>query len=213
MRTILLALCILGVTLTSHAQSLFGKTWIDGYYYDLTGKKVTGLISWSAPQKSLFSTEGDRIFFKEKEDAQKVKLLSKQISGFVMDKDSFVVSKHIDLKDFSFLSVVLNTPTKLYLSTIAYSAITSNGMVSGGVLKNYYYGPDPDNITKITRKNYIDVLSQLMADKPDVVAKIKDKKFRFGRIDDLVEYYQTGVIPKTILFWPKTKDGKADDMY
>lgn len=233
MRTILLIICILSVTLTGKAQT--GNEWDTGSYYDQKGYKFTGFVYWSPPFKHTLSDKDDYIFFKTTTDGQKVKVWTKEIKCFTMGKDSFVVTHQKDLKQRAFLAVVLNSPTKLYLSTTTQSgAPATRSMMPVGSFgpsaivatvglgwwwwkgnnNVYYYGADPDNITQITRKNYLEIFSQLMADKPEVVACIRDKKFKFGRIDDLIEYYKTGIIPKTeIKFLPKTKDGKADDMY
>jgi hypothetical protein len=68
--------------------------------------------------------------------------------------------------------------------------------VGGGVKTTYYYGISPDKVTKLEKKQFIEVMSIILADKPDVVAKIKDKTFRYGDMDDLINYYKTGQMPK-----------------
>jgi hypothetical protein len=60
MRIILVLLCILSVTFSAKAQ-MFGREWVEGSYYDTTGRKTTGLIAWSAPDK-LSKKPGDHIF-------------------------------------------------------------------------------------------------------------------------------------------------------
>lgn len=226
MRTILLTLCILGVTLSTQAQ-MPENEWAEGSYYDLKGNKFSGLISWSMPRKNFLKPEGHHLFFKTSPDAKEVKVKSHDLKCFTMGKDSFVVTHNKDLSLYPILSVVLNSPVKLYRSSTfsaafgpvavlgtlgALPSMLSKGKVWSEYHNVYYYGNTPETINKIKRSNYIEIMSQLMADKPDVVAKIKDKTIGYGDIDKLIEYYQTGVMP--LIGNPlKTNLGTADDMY
>jgi hypothetical protein len=215
MRTILLVLCILSVTFSAKAQ-LFGGDWSEGSYYDLSGKKVSGLISWTPPQKSFLSNAGDYINYKANKEAKKIKVPSTQLQGFIIEQDSFVVSHYKDLTKAPFLEVLLNSPVKLYVSSISVSSAPV--MMGGGAIgammapgirggsKNYYYGTGTEDITKLDKKQFIEVMSKLMASKPEVVAKIQNKTFKYSKIADLVVYYKTGIIPVK-------EKGKDDDMY
>jgi len=59
----------------------------------------------------------------------------------------------------------------------------------------YYYGTDPDNLTKLTHKEFMDVMSKIMADKPEIVSKIQDKTYRYSDMKELLIYYKTGKDP------------------
>ncbi|MBB5394888.1 hypothetical protein [Mucilaginibacter sp. AK015] len=72
MKKILLLLCILSITFSAKAQ-LFGKHYDEGAYYDLDGVKHTGLISWAAPEKSLFAGDGDKIYYKPEKKSRQLK--------------------------------------------------------------------------------------------------------------------------------------------
>ena len=68
--------------------------------------------------------------------------------------------------------------------------------VGGGTRTTYYYGSNQDKVTKLEKKQFMEVMSNIMADKPEVVAKIKDKTFRYGDMEDLLTFYRTGQMPK-----------------
>lgn len=209
MKKFLLLFCILSITKTTEAQ-LFRKNWEVGSYIDSSGKEFSGLIYYSLPDASIFKGKGDYLQYKNSTDAEKQKIPSNQIKSFVISTDSFTVSHFITLEKFPFLQIMINHQTKLY-----YSAINSGSMpvvgaaLLGGALgaaamhgKNgsaYYYGSDPDHLTLLKGKNFVETMSTLMADKPEVVAKIKDKTFKLGSITDLLNYYKTGVLPKSSL--------------
>lgn len=59
-----------------------------------------------------------------------------------------------------------------------------------GSSPSYSYGLDPDHRTDLNRKNFIETMSSVMADEPELVAQIKDKTFRVSQIDVLINVYQ-----------------------
>lgn len=65
-----------------------------------------------------------------------------------------------------------------------------NPFSSSYTVTSYYYGTGPDEVTELDRKSFIDVMSRMMADKPQVVELIKNKTFRYGDMDNLIEYYR-----------------------
>jgi hypothetical protein len=197
-RILLLGLVLFVLNMEAKAQ-LFGRDWNDGCYYTIKNHKVTGLISWTPPTGSIFSSNGDHIFFKADSNSKKIKISSDTLTAFVMGKDSFAVSHFADLANKPFLRVMIDRPIKLYFSGTTRQS--SMGGVSGvpigigfggGVKTTYYYGPNPNNITELDRKSFIDIMTKIMADKADVVEAIKNKTFKFGAIDELITYYKTG---------------------
>jgi len=84
--------------------------------------------------------------------------------------------------------------------------MTAGGtMMGGGSTESkttvYFYGEDPDSVTLIKHKNFIDVMSIILAAKPKLVAKIKDKTYTLGWMDEILEFYNTGKEPqKQVLF-------------
>lgn len=210
MRAILLVICIFNVTLAANAQ-LFGKNWQEGSYYDTLGHKTTGLVAWSRPDKTS-KTPGDHIFFKSGKKSDKLKIESSLISAFTMGADSFVVTHVMALQHAPFLQVCINRPVKLYFSDK--SVMSVGGAILGGVAGGavggilggqafsgeygapaYYYGINPDELHLLTYDNFVTMMCKIMADKPDIVDKIKSKKFRHSNLKDLIIYYNTGTMP------------------
>ena len=206
MRTILLVLCILSVTLSAKAQ--FGKRWAAGNYYDTLGHKTAGFISWKAPEK-LSKKPADHLFFKSNEKAGKNKIETSQLRSFTMGKDSFVVSQLKELNYAPVLQVVMDKPIKLYywsaeIVNLPFAVLGAvGGALAGGTVisgmssgKAYFYGQNCNELNTLTNKNFVDVMCNIMADKPDVVEIIKTKRFKLKDIDDLLTYYNTGLMPK-----------------
>lgn len=184
-----ITLLLVGLCVVCKAQK-----FQDGYYYDLADKKVSGKIkNLTSIEKSIFSDKPHIVF--QSDSVKKVSLYADMIKSFVIGVDSFVVSSE---KEPKFIHVVLDWPVKLY----AYYKRTSSsmgGFGAGGLSfsmgmngdKGYYsYGPDLDNLTPLTRKNYAKYMIELLADEPQVVALIKDKTYTFGEIWDMVDLYK-----------------------
>jgi len=208
MRTILL-LCFLIVTTAVKAQFMgFGHHWVAGCYYDLEGKKTTGLLSEYIKEPSLFDGPEKYFLFKENKDSAKIKVLAKNVRSFVAERDSFVISNSKILNETPFIQVIIDKQTKLYVARLprqtpgfgvmsgAGAIVTSIGVSFSYTKNKYYYGESPDSITQVKRKNFVEVMSKIMADKPEAVAKIKNETFTFGYIDNLIDFYLTGKMPK-----------------
>lgn len=214
MRTIFILLCIFGVTLSAKAQ-MFGKKWQQGSYYDTLGHKTAGLIAWSHPEKFSKDT-GDHIFYKADNKGTKTQIETNLISSFTMGEDSFTVSHNKALYFAPVLKVLLNGNIKLYywqaeVVNWKMAALGSLGAVGGALAgattgaaagamavpstAAYFYGTDCNSLRLVTRKNFVEVMSRLLNDKPDAVAKITDKTFKMGDMDDLLNYYKTGKMP------------------
>jgi hypothetical protein len=155
-------------------------------------------------------TNLDYIYYKKLRRDTAIKILGKDIRSFVVKSDSFTVSKSSLITKCPFLQVRLNGANKLYLSkpmALTYNPGTNFGAIGGaisalasykkyqGYSYGYYYGPNQDELSKLDKKNFIDVMSIIMADKPEIVTKIKDKTYRFGNVESLIDYYTTGVEP------------------
>jgi hypothetical protein len=211
MRKILFIIFILAGTLTANAQGP-NRKWYAGTLYHTSGEIFDGLISWTPPRKGEYE-DGDQVLYRADERSEVFPIPYYKINSFVMGSDSIVVSHNVLFKNSPFMTVVLDNPTKLYTNKVMKNGFplmintggfTGNvGMgvgvgtsVGGGVKTTYYYGLSPDKVTKLEKKQFIEVMSILLADKPDVVAKIKDKTFRYGDMDDLINYYKTGQMPK-----------------
>jgi|GEM_PF-4381529 len=195
MRTISIALCILGVTVAAHAQSL-SKKWKEGRYYDTTRHCHAGLIYYPLPGASLFKGKGHYLLFKNDTNSEEQKIITSEISSFVLERDSFIVSHSKMIEKFPVLKVVVNNPVKLYNSLVISPGRSAHGMPEGSKgSSTYYYGTNPNDLTVITRKNFAEAMSKIMSDKPGVIGKIEDKTFKYSTIKSLITYYLTGVLP------------------
>jgi hypothetical protein len=210
MRKVLLLLCFLGISLSLKAQ-LFGKDWDPGYYYDKNGQKHTGLLADYIAEKSLLGVKGNYLYFKTDKKAEKIKVKAVDIQSFIIKQDtsaiidSFTVSGAGILHDAPFLKVLVNEPVKLYVQLSIQRSAPGGFGISGipvGLTfsynmfkKAYYFGPDAARVEKLEKKNFIEAMSQVMASKPEVVTKIKDKIHRYRDIEELVYYFNNGFYP------------------
>ncbi|GGH04549.1 hypothetical protein [Mucilaginibacter phyllosphaerae] len=212
MRKTLFIIFLLAGAFTARAQNPDNRKWFEGRVYHTSGEVFDGLVSWTPPRKGEYE-DGDRIFYCADEKAEVFPIPYYKINSFVMGDDSIVVSHNVQFKNSPFMTVLLDNPTKLYanqilkngfpliINTGGFSGNVGMGIgvgtsIGGGVKTTYYYGTNADKLTKLDKKQFMEVMSGMMADKPEVVAKIKDKTFRYGDMQDLLTYYFTGQMPK-----------------
>jgi hypothetical protein len=112
MRSILIILLFM-LTFTA-AKS---QKWQSGYFYDVKGNKVTGLIRQNPPGKNPIKDEAF-IEFKEDPKANLIKLSASDLRAYIVGRDSFVVAvspkEGWSEYELDFVDVVLNTPLRLY---------------------------------------------------------------------------------------------------
>eukprot|EP01133_Synstelium_polycarpum_P012525 gene12525-14703_t len=166
-----------------------------GYYYDLNDQKISGKIAKDASSRNTFTS---KTYFLFKSDTDRVRISPDMIKSFVVGPDSFTVSHGPDAQ---FYKVVIDGPSKLFgLSGFSSQAPTMSAAPGGGMTMNgggttffksttYFYGPDADHLSQLTRKNYAEVMSLIVADEPSLVEKIKDKTYRYGDMKELTEVY------------------------
>jgi hypothetical protein len=53
----------------------------------------------------------------------------------------------------------------------------------------YYYGANTAEMKRLTPANFVDVMSEIMGDEPDVVDQLHQNKFNLGNIDKLIAYF------------------------
>jgi hypothetical protein len=216
MKLLFLSAFILFFAIGSSAQGLSSK-FQQGYYYDINGQKVDGFIR-TGTGKKLVENEG-YITFKEEEKAPKQNLSASMIHGFVIGRDSFIVARAPRVGSWSkneldFMQVLVNSPLKLYAINSAGGNDSGSGLspsvglgVGGGIglgggislgsnlfgggngHKVYYFGSDTGSMTELKKQNFVDVMSEVMADEPEVVDKIKAKKYGMSDMEKLVKYY------------------------
>lgn len=167
--------------------------WNPGSYYDLQNNKITGFIKWNVPDRSLFKGAGDDFLYRVTANGDKQKIKTAQFRAFVIGIDSFVVSHNKDLELFPILLVLIDKPTKLYVRLRNNQTAGGFGgpvpMFYSNLNRTYYYGPDPDNVTELDRQHFIAVMSDMVRDKPALVEKIKNKEYRKGDMEDILDEY------------------------
>ena len=70
--------------------------------------------------------------------------------------------------------------------------ISIGGGNNGGYSKgaNYYYGASVGEMTQVTPINFIDVMTDIMADEPQAVEAIQKGKFNISKMEALISYYK-----------------------
>jgi hypothetical protein len=140
------------------------------------------------------------IYFRKTKKDKKTKVYADSLRCFVIETDSFTVIRDTGMAKARFLQVKLNGNIKLYFQTkISKAAMYGGGLIqvllSGETYQHksrYLFGPDPEHLTGLFKDNFIETMSEIMADKPDVVKAIQTKKFKMGDIEDLIYFYING---------------------
>jgi len=69
-------------------------------------------------------------------------------------------------------------------------SIPIGGGGSGSSKALYFYGANTAEMKLINDENFVDVMSEVMGDEPDVVEKIQQKKFSLRTMDKLIAYFK-----------------------
>ncbi len=209
MRRILIIAIVLLICYKSNAQS--SKDYREGYFYDLSKQKITGLV--------IFEPNWDYIRFKRNSeaDAEKIKIKDLSAVGTSMrvgiDSLTVLTEDNKENKRY-FAHFILATPTaRLYYKYITYSSggggmnmvirpanMNANGTTIGWTNSNYtkYSNSykftmyqDGNTTYKLTKSNYIEVLSKAFADVPDLVKRIQNEEFKFKQLDEIITEYKS----------------------
>jgi len=68
--------------------------------------------------------------------------------------------------------------------------IFGGGGGRGGGKAQYFYGANTAEMQPITNENFVDVMSEIMGDEPEVVEKIQTKKFGPNNMTKLIAYFK-----------------------
>ena len=210
--------CLLLVFVSAKAQK-----WQQGYFYDIRGNKVTGLIRLYPSGRNPIKDEAF-IEYKESDKATAIKLSASDLHSFVVAKDSFAVAANGGWSNYEldFVRVALNTPLRLYqaqgyggtgggsgsglsVGTGVGTGIGTGGFgggIGGGISipiggggrggsrgSIYFYGTNTANMKPISSQEFIDVMSEVMADEPDAVEQIKLGKYNLGNMEKLIAFF------------------------
>ena len=210
-------LSILGFPIAGFAQK-----WQPGYFYDIKGNKVPGLIQHNPGGKGPIKKEGF-IIYKDNPKANEIKLSASDIKYYIVGKDSFIVAHPPAYElwpkaDLDFIKVELDEPLKLYtyggssgggggfrVSPSFSGGFGTGGYGGGGIGINlgsgggngggstrvtYYFGTSVGDMSQVTPMNFIDVMTDIMADEPQAVEAIQQGKFNINKMQGLVNLYQ-----------------------
>jgi hypothetical protein len=67
--------------------------------------------------------------------------------------------------------------------------LSFGGRQGGRSKTTYFFGASPSELTQITNETFIDVMSDIMADEPQVVQQIQANKYSLNKMDALIAYY------------------------
>ena len=81
--------------------STYAGSFQSGYYYDLQGRKLDGLLQYVQGSFGLLWTSSGYLKFKNNPDSKTISLSPNEIQSFVIGTDSFVVLKNIKVNSTS----------------------------------------------------------------------------------------------------------------
>jgi len=109
---------ILSILLLTSLLS-FAQKWQPGYFFDIKGNKVPGLIQTGQTGKGPIKNEGF-IIYKDNAKSNEIKLSASDIKYYVAGKDSFIIAHPPAYEtwpkaELDFVKVELDEPLKLYV--------------------------------------------------------------------------------------------------
>lgn len=183
------------------------KNWSAGAYYDTKGVKHQGLLTWIAPDQDTLGMESI-IYFKDSAQLDATKIPVQDVKSFVIkrynvgDIDSFVVSKNPLLSHKPILTVLVYKNTIKLYNSITFAAskafIKPNGKTitsSKSVQLAYYFGPDDLHLSLLDEHNFQEMIPVIMADRPEIVAQIRNKRLAFKDMLTILYAYRYNSLP------------------
>jgi hypothetical protein len=187
------------------AVAVKAQDWQPGCYYDTTGVKHPAYIQITTMDNGarygsskIIGSEVFKIAVDAK--ARPQEMYAFDVKAIVAGLDSFVVKKlfrtnrkGVVKRDTNgnpyqyaeFYKVELDhSETKIYSKEKAGNNTFTNYV-------DYYYGTSVNNMEWLTNDNFIEAMSKIMKDSPDLVVKIQSEKFKLRRINKLIEAYKT----------------------
>jgi len=185
--------------LQSTAQA-FSATYYTGSYYMLDNTKYTGLLGLNPDPPLRFKSHPDNVlYFKQDKDAVVQKVPMSNLNGFFMKtsltNDTFAIvhnskSSRIKFKNDCIEVLYRKGPVNLY----DYRIMRRGGvfmLLSEIYVDNYYYyGSEPDSAIEMSNKDFEKIMSEMLADDPEIVAMIHQKEYKMSEMFKLLkEYY------------------------
>jgi len=161
-----------------------------GYYIDSTGNKVPGLLKYEFGG-SIFSNNKKgacRLIYKPDSASKTTKFSAVEIKGFVIGTDSFTVIHDFWLNAASYYPQdfvhVLEIGT---IKLLQYDATIATRF--GGDDIDYWILEKDKKGHVLRNGNWRKLLQELMADDPDLLAKIKNKDLKYKNIREAIRAY------------------------
>jgi hypothetical protein len=214
MRSILIILFFLLTFVTAKSQK-----WQAGVFYDVKGSRVPGEIrlypSGKPPIKdeAFFEYREGPKATAIKISASDVRSFIVARDSFVVAANGGWSNYELD-----FVRVALDAPIRLFQAAVSSGGGSGfsispglgiglgsggfGGGIGGGISipiggggrggskgSIYFYGDNTANMKPISDQNFVDVMSDVMADEPEAVEEIKLNKYNPGNMEKLIAYY------------------------
>lgn len=203
MRRALLFILILSTSSIARAQG-----FVPARYYDLGGKKISGLIR--------FSPADDKILFKSDQNSKPEKVSIKDISAVVIPNGDSLTVMTIDnnphkryfakpyrqtatmsffyrYESASFggtpqMTTMSNLPSATSNAVHSVSTWSTSPVRSYSSTQIMYW--DNNTTYELTKHNYIQLLTKAFADAPKLVKRLQSKEFKFYDVNNIFKAYE-----------------------
>jgi len=168
--------------------------YFPGYYYTNAGEKIEGYIK-NGPKYISFGLT---------KESKKRNIGGDEICCYVIGRDSFALVKNLGMNSFGnfrgeFAQVVMKGKLILYIQYYVqerYSGpvLMANGnMMPGGKVShkviNYFIAGKDGTIYSVKRRNFSEVMTNLVSDNNALVQEIKSKRVKYSDLLELVGRY------------------------
>ena len=177
-------------TRDSSKESYFHKKFEEGYVVLLNNTIKKGLVKFN----------GD-VLFKQTKESKQQKYKAKKLASFVIDRDTFVTAlvatytlpnpNYAPSKSLNFIKQLVSGRLSLHYMLIR--TISGFGYATtSSFTRNYYISNSTDgeyHLIPTKKKEFINLLSTILADDPNLVSEIKRGDLRYNDLPVIVERY------------------------
>ncbi|GAB2687257.1 hypothetical protein GCM10027037_06860 [Mucilaginibacter koreensis] len=204
---------------SSFAVKAQSKKFIPGHFEDVKGNKMTGLIQSAPSGKGPVKGQAFIVFKEDDKAnkielaASDLRYFVAGRDSFVVAPAP--MNANWSKNELDFIQVLADEPLKIYVlrgtggggfgispgisagigggSFGGYGGggvgISFGGGQGGRSKTTYYFGASPSELTQITNDNFIDLMSDIMADEPQVVQQIQAGKYSLNKTEALIANY------------------------
>lgn len=181
-------------SIDTHGQSF--RHYKEGFYYDSEGERIDGYLYYGYSYKK-------ELKYKVNEVAKREILTPKQVKGFVIEADSFIVVKnfyneglhggqHHHESDFAQVALTGRITLLKHYSTQGSGSSNPSTPVNGLVtflLKKH--GSDDIITVSKNQKKFINIMSEALGDNPQIKDDILNGRYSIRNIEKLVSEYNS----------------------